>query len=233
MTTQEMIDLVSQRTKIKDPTKVLAELRAAFEWAVNRIFKSADGPQLLITVDEELPAFSGTTREYDLEANLDNSILGLQSLSAKLSSGTNFTKLIPRSTASDEFMNQDSSTAAAPDTAAGLPVYYSVINFGQVRFAPSLPAGTVLRATYSIFGAVPDPTANPTQEDGSDPPKLFHYAMCAKASAYLFNTLDDDRESSWHTIAIETLTDAIHAAGKGVRTQRPVEVQGFRRGRTR
>ncbi len=229
-----MIALLKQRTKINDATKILNELRVAYRWAVNRVFKSADGPQLLMTVGEELPALVATTRDYDLESNLvGGSLLGLQQLWAKLSTDTNFTRMIPRDVASQDFIAMDASPAATPQVATGYPIFYAVTNFGQVRFAPSLPAATVLRADYARLGPAPDPTTNPTQQDGTDLPSMFHDAICAKTTAHLFNTLDDSREGGWETRALDMINDAIFAAGKGTRTQRPVETRPFRRGNRR
>ncbi len=229
-----MLTLISQRTKVKNDPKVLNELRAAYRWAVNRIFNSADGPQLLVTVGEELPALVATTRDYDLETNLvGGSLLGLQTLWAKLPSETIFTRLIPREISQQDFIAMDSSTAADPQIATGYPVFYAVTNFGQVRFAPSLPAATVLRADYSRIGPAPDPTTNPTQQDGTDLPSLFHDALVNKACAHLFDTLDDDRAGGWETRAIDFLNTAIYTAGKGTRTARPVETRPFRRGNRR
>jgi hypothetical protein len=234
MTTSEMIALLKQRTKIGDASKVLRELQEAYKWAVNRIFKSADGPQLLVTVGEELPALVATTRDYDLESNLvGGSLLGIQTLWAKLPSEVLFTRMIPRDISQQDFIAMDSSTAADPKIATGYPVFYAVTNFGQVRFAPALPSGTVLRADYSRIGPAPDPTTNPTQEDGTDLPGLFHSGICNKATAHLFDTLDDDRAGGWETRAIDVLNDAIFAAGKGTRTARPVETRPFRRGNRR
>jgi hypothetical protein len=234
MTTVEMMDLLTQRTKITDQAKLLRELRDAYDWAVNEIFISADGPQLLMTVGEELPVLAATTRDYDLETNLvGGSILGLQTLWAKFPTGLNFTPLIPRAVASQDFIAMDSSAIATPLIATNFPVFYSIVNDGKVRFAPALPAGTFLRADYARVGPAPDPTNNPTQQDGTDMPSIFHRAILAKATAHLFNTLDDSREGGWETRAIQFKNSAIYAAGKGTRSQRPVETRPFRRGNRR
>lgn len=229
MTTVEMTDLLYQRTKISDRSKLLRELRVAYRWAVNEIFKSADGPQLLIKVGEEL-TLVGTTRDYDLESNLvSGNLLGLQQLSVKFTSDTLFTNAIQRNVTDPDFTELDSHTVADPLIASGHPVFYAVTNFGQVRFSPALPSGAVIRATYAMLGAAPDPTTNPTATDGTDLNSLFHDAIVNKATAHLFNTLDDSREGSWETRAMSTLTTAIFAAGKGTRTQRPVQTTPFRR----
>lgn len=234
MTTSEMLSILKNRTKISDPTKMLSELRVAYRWAVNEIFKSADGPQLLMTVGEQLPAFVAVTRNYDLESNLvGGNLLGLQTLWVKLLADLNFSRLIPREVTDPDFLNMDSSAIATPLVASGYPIFYAVVNFGQVRFAPALPIGAILRADYARFGLDPDPTSNPIMTDGMDLPSLFHDSIVHKATAQLFNILDDTREGAWETRAMSTITSAIYAAGKGTRTQRPVQTLPWRRGNRR
>lgn len=234
MTTAEMLTLLAQRTKITNQTKLLNELKSAYRWAVNEVFKSAGGPQMLITVGEELTALAATTRDYDLETALTGgSLLGIQHLDVKLPADTNFTLMLPRDISHPDFLALDNHTVADPLIASGHPVFYAVTNFGQVRFSPALPAAAVIRATYSRLGPAPDPTSNPTQQDGTDLPSLFHDAIVNKATAHLFNTLDDSREGSWETRAVTILNSAIYVAGKAVRTARPVETTPFRRGNRR
>ena len=234
MTTQEMIDLLTQRTKVADATKVLRELHVAYRWAVNEIFKSADGPPMLMTVGEQITALVATTRNYDLETALTGgSLLGLKQLWLKLTSDSAFTLMIQKDISDPDFVAVDSQPSADPLIATGHPVMYAVTNFGQVRFAPALPAGAVIRADYSRIGPVPDPTTNPTQQDGTDLPSLFHDAICHKGTALLFATLDDTREAAYEARAITTLNSAIYAASKAVRTQSPITTQPFRAGRMR
>lgn len=234
MTTAQMLDLIYQRTKIADKTKCLRELQTAFDWAVVEIFKDANGPQLLYTVGEELPAVIAVTRDYDLGANLiTGNMLGLQTLWVKLPSGTLFTPLSSREVASQDFRLVDSATAANPAVASGFPIYFAVIDSTKIRFAPALPIGSVIRADYARFGAAPDPVTNNTATAGADLNSIFHSAICFKATALLFNTLDDTREIMNHQLAISTLNSAIYAAGKATRTQQPIETKPFRRGTRR
>lgn len=234
MTTLDMIELVGQRTKVRDESKILIELAAAYAWAVNEVYKSADGPQLLCTVGEEIAALAAVTRDYDLESNLTGgSLLGITQLWVKLTDDVNFTPINPRSLTHPDFISMDATPTATPLVASGFPIFYAVTNFGQVRFAPALPIGAIIRADYSRFGPPLDLASNPTPENGTDLPSLFHHSIVNKTVAHLFNTLDDSREGSWETRAMTTLNSAIYAAGKGTRTQRPVETTPFRRGNRR
>lgn len=237
MTTQDMLDLLKQRTKITDQSKCLRELKVAYRWAVNEIYKSADGPALLVTVGEELPALLATTRDYDLESIIatagGGTLLGLQTLWVRLPGDTKFTRLIPRDITSNDFVARDAQPATDPLIASGYPIFFAVTNYGQVRFAPALPTGAILRADYSRFGPEPDPITNPTQQDGTDLPSLFHDAIVHEATANLFLTLDDDRAIAWASKSLPTLNSAIYTAGKATRTQRPVETRPFTRSRRR
>lgn len=234
MTTAEMLDLEYQRTKISDRTKLLRELQVAYRWAVNEIYKSADGPPMLVTVGEQITALVATTRNYDLESALTGgSLLGIKQLWLKLTTDTAFTLMVPKDITDSDFTEVDNQTTADPLIATGHPVYYAVTNFGQVRFAPALPSGAIIRADYSRIGPQPDPTVNPTQEDGTDLPSLFHDAICHKGTALLLLTLDDDRAPAYEAMAITTLNSAIYAASKAVRANAPVTTQPFRRYRMR
>jgi hypothetical protein len=234
MTTKEMLDLLKQRTKIQDPTKLLLELRAGYRWAVNKIYKSADGPAMLVTIGEELTALVATTRDYNIESHISGgNLLGMKQLWVKMPGDTGFTPMIPLDADDPQFQALDDQPAASPRVASGHPVFYAMLNFGSTRFAPALPTGSILRVDYARIGPVPDPTTNPTTENGVDIPALFHDGVVNKATAHLYNTLDDDREGSWETRAMDCLNDAIHAAGKGVRTQAPVRTKPFLAGRRR
>lgn len=232
MTTTEMLALMKQRTKVGDQEKLLNELRSAYRWVVRRVYNSADGPDLLMTIGEELPAFVAITRNYDLGANVvGGEFLGLKNLWLRLPGDVKFTPLLFRDENDDAFLAWDFSLAATPLLAISHPVFYTVINFSKLRFAPALPIGSILRADYFRIGPVPDPTTNDTQENGVDLPAQFHDAMVHKATAQLFGTLDDSREKSEEARARDVITDAIYATGK--RVQFPTRVQGYGRRRRR
>ena len=65
-----MIALVTQRTKVSDSTKILRELNSAQRWTARRVFNSADGPDLLVVIGEELAALGSTTRTLDIGATI-------------------------------------------------------------------------------------------------------------------------------------------------------------------
>lgn len=231
MTTAEMVTKVKTRTKQADDTKVITELQSAYDWARNRVFNTENGPDILSTFDEEL-TLAARTRNYNLAANLANSILGIKQLWLKLTTDTVFTPMIPADTNRTEYVRNDSETAADTTViATGHPVYYDVINYNQVRFAPALPSGAVIRVDYYRIAPLPDPTANPTLDAGNDLPEVFHEAIVNKATAQVFENLDDSRAGTWELRAESTLRDAMYVTQR--RVQGPILTTPFRARRRR
>ncbi len=231
MLTSEMMDLLKLRTKVADQSKLLLELRSGYRWAARRIFNAEGGPDLLVTLGEELTALAATTRDYNVGSLTAGVLLGIKQLWVKLPSDSKFTLMEPTDAGNVCFTNADSATTAAPVTAIGHPVFYTVVNVSKVRFAPALPSGAVVRIDYFRTGEPPDPTTNPTQTNGTDLPDVFHDAICSKAIAQTFGFLDDSREGAWETRARDELNDAIYLATK--RTQSPPQTTPFRAGRRR
>lgn len=215
MTSQEMVDLVKDRSKQPDAAKILRELRSAFRWATNRVYLTEGGPDLLSTIGSEL-TISGTTRTYDIAAFVSGNLLGLKELWLKLPTGDQvFTPMVECDATHPAFQANDEQVAADPLIASGHPVLYHIQNFSQVRFAPALPDGSILRVDYYKFGAPPDPTSNPTPSVvGTDLNALFHDAIVNKATAHCLENLDDDRTGAWETRARDVLNDALYAAQK-------------------
>lgn len=240
MTTQEMLDLLKQRTKQADRAKLLMELRSAYRWVVRRVYNSSNGPDLLATIGEELPALAAITRTFDLGAAVTSGeMIGIKKLWLKLPSDTGFTGMVPDDSNDLNFSNADTSTAANPQVAAGHPVLFMILNFTQARFAPALPIGSVIRVDYFRIGPAPGvPDSGESSSDelaegavtAQDLPAIFHDAMVNKAAAQLFTNLDDDREASWEAKAKDALNDAIYM---GHRVQAPTMTQPFRARRRR
>jgi len=225
MTATEMVELVKDRSRQSDSAKVLRELRAAFRWALNRIYMTEGGPDLISTIGQEL-TMSADTRDYNLAANVTN-FLGLKGLWLKLSSDSVFTPMVPGDLEAEPFQDRDAQPSDDPDIAFGHPVLYHIYNFGSVRFAPALPSGAVIRADFFKFGVPPDPSTNNTVTAGEDPNEIFHDAIVCKAAAHCLENLDDDRTGAWETRAMVYLNDALRAAQK--RVQGPVAHRGWRR----
>ncbi len=241
MTTQEMLDLLQSRTRVTNRAKKLGELRSAYRWVVRRVFNSADGPDLLATIGEELPPLAAVTRTLDIGAAVtQGALIGIKKLWLKLPSDTSFVGMDPMDSNDPYFIDSDAATAADPRVAAGHPVLYMVINFSQARFAPALPVGAIIRVDYFREGpapGVPDTSSETSSSElledavtGQDLPAIFHDAMVNKATAQLFNMLSDEREASWERNASDSLNDAIYM---GHRVQAPTVTQPFRARRRR
>jgi hypothetical protein len=227
MTAQEMVDMIKFRTKQPDVAKILSELRAANRWVAKRVFLSTGGPDLLSTIGTEV-TIAATARNYNLAAALaPNEILGIKKLMLKLPTDTRFTKMNDVDANNEDFIKLDSELDATPLIASCHPVLYQPYNFDQVRFAPAIPATSIIRVDYFRLAPPPDPTANPLTTNGSDLPAIFHDAIVNKATAHCFSNLDDTRVGEWETRARDEITDAIHLASN--RTQTPTETQPFRR----
>lgn len=239
MTPNEMLDLCQQWTKVSDKTKRLNALKKAYRWAVRRVFNSEDGPDLLATIGEELAALGATTQTLDIESLLAHELLGFKKLWVKLPADINFVGMMPADTTDEAFIDGDAYPAANLRTAQGHPVYYDIINFGQARFSPPLPAGAVVRVDYYRLAAepgVPDDSETGSTElneepiVGEDLPAVFDDAITSEAIAMLFGQLDDDREAIWHSRALAELTDALYI---GKRVQGSTKTKPWRPRRRR
>lgn len=235
MTTTEMVALVTQRTKVSDATKIVRELNSALRWVARRVYNTADGPDLLVTVGQELATLVATTRDYDLgtaftTAVAGTELMGVKLLWVKLPSDTIFRPMISADSNSQEFVDKDSAATATPDIAVGHPILYNVINFSKVRFAPALPSGAVVRADVFRIPPALSTSSNDAQANGDDLPSIFHDSIVHKANAQIFSGLDDSREGAEETRARDTINDAIFASR---RTQAPQRTTGWRAKRRR
>jgi hypothetical protein len=239
MTPNEMLASCLQWTKVSDKAKRLVALKKAYRWAVRRVFNSEDGPDLLSTIGEELSTLLVTTKTLDIKALLAHDLLGFKKLWLKLPADVQFVGMEPSDTTDQAFIDTDSDLAANVKTAQGHPVYYDIINFGQARFSPALPAGAIIRVDYYRLAAdigVGDGTETDSSElaetptIGEDLPAVFDDAVTSEAISLLFNGIDDDREASWHNRALAELTDALYI---GKRVQGPTRTKGWRPRRRR
>ena len=226
-----MVTRVKDRSRHRDDTRVIGEVRSAQTWAWFKIFNSENGPDLLSTFGTELTLLA-TTREYDIGANITGTLYGIKQLWLKLPQDRSFTPMTFADVNDKQFTLNDQWLAADQDRIAqGHPVYYDIIDFARVRFSPPLPAQSVLRADVWLRPPDIDPTLNPTLTYGNDIPVPAHEAIVDKATAQIFELLDDDRWTDWNTMAEQKLRDAMYLLTK--RTQGPPRTQPFRTRRRR
>ena len=227
MTTQDIVTRVKDRTRHRDDTRVVGEINSAKDWAYTKIFLSENGPDLLMTHDTEL-TMSAQTRSYDLDANITGTLYGIKKLWLRFSNETNFTEMKPVDSSDEQFSWDDRYPASDTTTvASGHPVRYDIVNFAKVRFAPPLPTNAVIRVDAWIKPPDIDPTLNPTLTYSADIPEPSHEAIVDKATAQIFNLLDDDRWEIWEASAARRLSDALYLMTK--RQQGPVETKPFRK----
>lgn len=204
-----MVTQIQDRTKHPSTTKIGNELKAAYRWAMRKIYNSENGPDTLVTIGEE-KTLVARTRTYDVSAAVTNSFLGIKQLWVKLSTDSVFSPMVPTDTNSMDFMIRDSEINSDTSVVAvGHPVFYDSINFGQVRFAPALPSGAVVRIDYYQFAIALDVAAVTTLTEGQKVFDAITDAIMDKATAQVFNLLSDDRELKWELSAKENLVDAI------------------------
>ena len=221
-----MLTRVKQRTRMQDEYRILTELQHAYGWVLRRVYNTEKGPNLLITIDEEL-SINATTRDYDLASNLAHALLGVKQLWLKLPSDTTFTPMVTADTNSSVFVVTDSASI----TATGHPVFYDVVNFDKVRFAPALPSGSTIRVDYYRLAPDLDPTTDNSPTSSHDLPEIFHDAVVSKTTAQVYGLLDDTREITWEQRAVADLQEAVYVANR--RVQAPTQTEPFRSRRRR
>jgi hypothetical protein len=230
LTAQQYVERVRNRTHHPADAKIIGELASAKDWVTNRVFKSADGPDQLASWATEL-TLAATARDYDLGAALSGTLYGVKLLWLKLSQDSVFSPMRPVDTADMRFIFNDLYTASSSIVATGHPVMYDVVNFAKVRFAPPLPSGAVIRVDYWLRPPEIDPTENNVLTYGSDIMEPVQEAIADKATAQIFNIMDDSRDMYWEQQARDKVNDAIHVLHK--RAQGPTVTQPFRMRRRR
>lgn len=230
MTSEEMLTLLQERTKVSTRSRLLNELRAAFRWVGRRVYNSANGPDLCMVPDEEVDPLTEVTRTLDLGILLQGgTIFGIKQLWVKLPGDVRFEPMVERDLNDPLFIANDSEAATDTTAAKMHPVYYYVYNFSSVRFSPALPIDAVIRADYFCFPIPPDPddsdSDSVTEEEASF--EIFQDAILHKAGELLFSGIDDARELLEKNRAQTSLDEAIYNAER--RAQGPTRIQPYRR----
>lgn len=230
MTSEEMLTLLTERTKVTNRSRLLNELRSAYRWVGRRVFNSADGPDLCSVLDEEIDPLTEVTRSVDLGVLLQGgTILGIKQLWAKLPGDVDFNPMKERDSNEIIFVANDSQAASDSNSAKMHPVFYHVYNFSSVRFAPALPTDTIIRADYYCWPIPPDPDDSDSDSitDPEESFEVFQDAALHKATAQLFSGIDDERETVEEGRARDALNDALYVVAK--RTQAPIRTEPYRR----
>lgn len=197
--------LTRQITRIQDRTQsnnigsIIDELNSAQDFVWNRIITNNAN---ILKVDNCQLTMAAQTSSYDLGTNVTTgTLVAIKWLGTKFSGETVFNPVGWVDSSSDAFILADQSTQAATNS----PVLCASENFTQVRFAPPLPSGTVLRCDYIYTPTDLSLSSNII----SDLPAIVHEAMTDKATAQTFINIDDlTRASYWEGQALSKLVSA-------------------------
>lgn len=200
---EEMLDYLRDRTKVcnNDPMLV-RELNAGLDEAWKRL--SVVFPDLELTF-ETTGTFSADTQDFDLGAQITlagGTFNASKTFWVKATSGDDYVPVVFMDTNDPRFIERDQMTAQVIQ-----PAYASLVNFNRVRFAPTLPSGTLWRSDW--IGKPPKLSlASNTQTSLPDP---LHFSVVAYATSVVFDTLDDTRALKWMRDFEATLLSGIHS----------------------
>ena len=200
---EQMILLLRSRTGVRNNDGlILDELNSAKSDIFQRVFLLDE--DIEITFETELSP--GAVQSYDMGANITaGEIWGVKKLWVKYSGEAEFTEAEHHDAASPEFLYRDQMTAQVMH-----PLFYDVVNFDQLRFAPTLPASTTIRVDW--IGMPPDFSLE--TEAVTSMPTPLHHAVMAQAAAQLLDNRDDTRAPSWERRAREWTHTALLTISK-------------------
>lgn len=199
MILERMITRIQDRTQANNIGSIIDELNSAQDFIWNRIITNNSN---ILKVDNCELTMAAQTSSYDLGANVTpGTLVAIKWLGTKFQSETVFNPVGWIDSSSDQFLLADQSTQAATNS----PVYCASENFTQVRFAPPLPAGTMIRVDY-----IYTPTyLNLSGSIVSELPAIVHEAMTDKATAQTFINIDDSaRAAYWEGQAMSKIISA-------------------------
>lgn len=208
MNLETMIQRVKDDTQAEDPF-IVGKLNSAQDWIWNRLMVMDAN---ILKVDDDQNTLAADTSTYDLAANVATGALyQIKWLGVKFSGDTKFHPVTFMNSSDERFVWADQQDAISSGT-----VYAAIENFDQVRFAPPLLSGTIIRTDY-IYK--PRTLALGTQAV-PDLPEVFHEAQVARATGEAFLGIDDDRVGVYFGMAMDKLYGALNVAGLG-QTQQP------------
>ena len=207
-----MLQLVRDRTHLLNKDSLLIEeLISAQDWAFERLI--TNNANILKTSNFQATLVAQTS-SYDLATAVSATVtlIAVKWLGVKLSGDTRFLPVSFIDSSDDRFIAADQDTAAT----AG-PVYAAMENFNQVRFAPPLPIGAIIRCDY-IYSPLDLSLSSNVIEDL---PVIVHQSIVDKACAQVFVTLDDDRAGYWEGQALSKLYSASNSLNRRQYAQQP------------
>lgn len=212
MILEAQITQIMERTGSNDTNSIITELNSAQDDIWNQIIVMNEN---ILKVDNCQLTMAALTSSYDLGASVTTgTLVAIKWLGVKFAADTVFNPVIWIDSSTDAFILADQSIQAATTS----PVYATSENFTRVRFAPPLPAGTIIRADY-IYMPV---EMNLSTKIVSDLPKIVHQAMTDIATAQTFTNIDDlDRYKVWAFTGQRKVAAAMNSLRKRQYQQTP------------
>lgn len=203
---ETMLRLIHNRTKVfNNDTMLIDEINEAMDRVWRRVYPACTDIQITF---ETTGTFAVETQEFDLSATITTAggeFYAHKTFYIMDSNQNRYVPVVFMDTNDPRFQSRLQEQAQALT-----PVFASAANFGTVVFAPALPAGTQWRSDWigkppkfslatNCVTSFPDPLIQPITDD---------------ATATVFNTLDDTRESVYRTRFEDNCISAIHALKK-------------------
>lgn len=212
MILESMVMRLRGRTHQLDrDSQLIDELNSGSDWAWNRIVTNNAN---ILKVDNFQSTMAATTSSYNLGSAVPAAtpLIAIKWLGIKFPSDSKFNPVIFIDSSDNRFISADQDTASSQH-----PVYAAVENLTQIRFAPPLPAGTILRCDFIYSPADLSLSANALV----DLPNMLHEAIVDKATAQMFANLDDDRANYWEVQALSKIYSAANNLNRRQYTQQP------------
>jgi hypothetical protein len=228
LSAEDMLQKLRDRTHLlnNDPY-LLDELNTAGDWVFNQIMVMDED---IMKAENEQFTIAAQTSSYDLGANVAKAnMYAIKWLGVKLAGDTKFNPVQWMDSAKDLFMSADQDQPATAH-----PIYCDTKNFSQVRFAPALPAGAVIRVDYIYCMQLMDLDTNAALSSSAYTgiPNPFNQAIVHYATGLVMTGIDDLRDMIWERRAKEAVRVALNVLDKRQWQQIP-KVKGFSRHTTR
>lgn len=210
MVLEDFIRILHNRTKIfnNDPA-LIDELNAALDETWKRLYVAC--PDLKITF-ETTGTFAADTQQFDLGAEIralgGDVFYASKTFWIKGQDDQQYIPVVFMDVNDPRFIAQEQVSPAQVIQ----PVYASLVNYSEVRFAPMLPSGTSWRADW--IGKPPNFSL--ATQCVTSIPEPMHQAILDYATASCFQNIDDSRgqdtdRNAWSRKAENKIISAIHA----------------------
>ena len=198
MNLESMVRILRSRTGVRNNDALLIdELNSSKDAIFQRVYLL--GEDIEVTFETELSP--GSVQTYDLGTNISaGEIWGVKRVWVKYSGESEFTEAEYHDASSAEFRYRDQLSAQTMH-----PLYYDVINFDQLRVAPTLPASTTLRIDW--IGSPPEFSLE--TETVTTMPAPLHHAIMDQATAQILDNRDDTRSAIWERRAMQRTQAAL------------------------